>query len=100
MPSTPSASRSTHPVLVAVVREQCTHDIPWRNTSVALPLARPSFQTLVCSGAIRSPVISDMSATKPTPLDAARASLREGVRWPGRDAPYYVPIGNEVEIFS
>jgi nitric oxide reductase NorQ protein len=41
-----------------------------------------------------------MSATKPTPLDAARASLRDGVRWPGRDAPYYVPIGNEVELFS
>ena len=28
------------------------------------------------------------------------SSLREGVRWPGREAPYYVPIGNEVDIFA
>ena len=37
-----------------------------------------------------------MSLPHPQPL----SSLHDGVRWPGGEAPYYVPIRNEVEIFT
>jgi len=42
-----------------------------------------------------------MSASPITsPTSASQSSLRDGVRWPGREAPYYVPISNEVDIFA
>ena len=40
------------------------------------------------------------AAPSPSRSEPSELSLREGVRWPARDAPYYVPIANEVEIFS
>ena len=35
-----------------------------------------------------------------TPITSQHSSLRDGVRWPGREAPYYVPISNEIDIFA
>ena len=42
-----------------------------------------------------------MSASPvPSRKDPQSSSLHDGVRWPGGNAPYYVPIGSEVDIFS
>ena len=34
------------------------------------------------------------------PADRESPSARDGVRHPGAEAPYYVPTGDEVEIFA
>jgi nitric oxide reductase NorQ protein len=42
-----------------------------------------------------------MSISHVSPLHGSPdAPRREGVRYPARDAPYYVPVGNEVEVFE
>ena len=42
-----------------------------------------------------------MTATSSTSRkETSEPSLRGGVRWPDRDAPYYVPVGNEIDIFA
>jgi nitric oxide reductase NorQ protein len=42
-----------------------------------------------------------MSATQPRSIDERpAASLRKGVRWPGDEPPYYVPIRDEIEVFT
>ena len=40
-------------------------------------------------------------ASQPAPIDnRVPQSLRDGVRWPGAQAPYYVPIRDEVDVFT
>ena len=41
-----------------------------------------------------------MSLTRPRSVDDATHARGDGVRHPPREAPYYVPIGRELEIFE
>ena len=41
-----------------------------------------------------------MAGVQPTSIDTSSPrSLRDGVRWPGGHAPYYVPIRDEIDVF-
>jgi nitric oxide reductase NorQ protein len=40
-----------------------------------------------------------MAAAQSQPESLAR-SLHDGVRWPGKEMPYYLPIRNEVDVFA
>jgi nitric oxide reductase NorQ protein len=41
-----------------------------------------------------------MSISHVSPIHGAEGPRHEGVRYPGREAPYYVPVGNELQIFE